>query len=191
MDYLLLALSWALFYSLHSIFAASKLKRFFRRKIRSGIKWYRLFYSIGSTAFILGILIQSILIPAFPLFAKGSITDYIAYVCAGFGTIIFVKSTKQISIKKFLGLTAESNAPEPLVTSGIYSKIRHPLYAGLFLIFTGYLFFAGTLAAVVHLGCLVCYLPIGIYFEEKNLRSIYGEAYQDYQSKVPPILPWI
>ena len=191
MDYLLLFLSWAIFYTLHSSFAASKLKRFFLVKIGFTQKWYRLFYSIGSTLFILGILFQSAKIPVQIIFSKGPFTEYLAYVFAGFGTIILVKSMKQISIAGFLGIRPEKEIPEKLVITGLYSKIRHPLYAGLLLIFIGYFFFAGTVAAAVHLGSLILYLPLGIYFEEKNLLIKYGSAYRDYQEKVPPILPYI
>lgn len=191
MDYLLLALSWTLFYTLHSCFAGSKLKRFFRGKIGMTIKWYRLIYSLGSILFFLGILLQSALIPTFQIFTKGSITEYLAYVFAGFGTIIMVKSVKQISLSRFLGFSSESVPGEELVVSGLYSKVRHPLYAGLVLIFVGYFLFAGTAAAALHLICLALYIPIGIYFEEKNLMASYGQTYRKYQEKVPPFFPWI
>lgn len=191
MDYLLLTLSWALFYSLHSSFASSKLKRFFGGKIGKPIKWYRLIYSVGSSLFFLGIIFQSALIPNYQVFIKGSITEYLAYVFAGFGTIIMVKSSKQISLSRFLGVSAKSDQLDELVISGLYSKIRHPLYAGLMLIFIGYFLFSGTATAAVHLICLALYLPIGIYFEEKNLIALYGQSYKTYQEKVPPFFPWI
>jgi protein-S-isoprenylcysteine O-methyltransferase Ste14 len=191
MDYLLLALSWTLFYTLHSSFAGSKLKRFFGGKIGKTIKWYRLVYSIGSSLFFLGILLQSALIPTYQILTKGSITEYLAYVFAGFGTIIMVKSAKQISLSRFLGIWSESDQVEELVISGLYSKVRHPLYGGLLLIFIGYFLFAGTAAAAVHLICLALYIPIGIYFEEKNLIASHGQSYKTYQEKVPPFFPWI
>jgi len=191
MHYLFLVLSWTLFYILHSSFAGAKLKRFFTAKIGLSLKSYRLFYSIGSSLFIFGILVQSMLIPSLPLFSKGPFTAYLAYVFAGFGTIILVKSMKQISISSFLGISSMTEKSDKLIITGMYSKIRHPLYAGLLLIFIGYLLYAGTLAAAVHLGCLMAYLPFGIYFEEKNLLAIYGQDYRNYQEKVPPILPWI
>lgn len=191
MDYLFLALSWAAFYSLHSSFAGSKLKRFFGGKTGKPIKWYRLIYSIGSSIFFLGVLLQSALIPTYQLLGKSTITEYLAFVFAGFGTIIMVKSSKQISLSKFLGISSEKDQTEELVVSGLYSKVRHPLYAGLVLIFIGYFLFAGTAAGAVHLICLALYVPIGIYFEEKNLIALYGQAYQEYQEKVPPFFPWI
>ena len=155
------------------------------------IKWYRLIYSIISSLFFLGILFQSALIPTYQILSKGSITEYLAYVFAGFGTIIMVKSTKQISLSRFLGIFSKLDQMDELVVSGLYSKIRHPLYAGLVLTFIGYFLFAGTAAAAVHLICLALYVPIGIYFEEKNLIAYYGQSYKEYREKVPPFFPWI
>jgi len=155
------------------------------------INWYALIYSLTSSLFFVGILFQSALIPTYQILTKGSITEYLAYVFAGFGTIIMVKSAKQISLSRLLGISSGSDQVDELVVSGLYSKIRHPLYAGFVLIFIGYFLFAGTAAAAVHLICLTIYIPIGIYFEEKNLVDLYGQSYIEYQEKVPAFFPWI
>ena len=50
---------------------------------------------------------------------------------------------------------------------------------------------SGTMGSLIHLGCLILYLPLGIYFEEKNLISLYGERYREYKKEVPPFFPKI
>lgn len=190
-EYLFLALSWAIFYSLHSFLASSKLKRILEGKLGSSMKWYRLFYSGVSTILILGILYQSLLISSFRLIAPNDLLTYLGYMLATFGTIILVKSSKAISLSKFLGFKKEIIRSDDLITIGVYSKIRHPLYAGLLLIFLGYLFVSGTLSSVVHLLCLVIYLPFGIYFEEQNLIALFGDKYLNYSKQVPSLLPKI
>jgi protein-S-isoprenylcysteine O-methyltransferase Ste14 len=75
------------------------------------------------------------------------------------------------------------------VIQGWYARVRHPLYGGLILIFGGYFLIAGSYSAGVHFGCLLIYLPIGIYFEEQNLVWIYGDQYQDYRKNVSAIIP--
>jgi protein-S-isoprenylcysteine O-methyltransferase Ste14 len=189
MNYILLALSWIVFYTLHSILAASKLKRILQGKWGNAYKWYRLVYTLISSLLFLGIMIQALLIPKTVLIPKGDLTDYLGYMLAGFGTIILTKSSKNYSIKRFLGFQPSEKEDETLVTTGLYSKVRHPLYAGLILIFLGYFLFAGTISSAVHLGCLLLYLPFGIYFEEKNLVIQFGEAYQKYKSAVPSLIP--
>jgi protein-S-isoprenylcysteine O-methyltransferase Ste14 len=191
MEYVLLALSWALFYTLHSFLASPKLKKILRGNIGSAFKWYRLFYTVLSIALLVGILLQSALIPRFTLIAKGSFSEYLGYLFAGVGTIIAVKSTKKISLIKLSGISPVILNQGSLVISGIYSKIRHPMYAGIILIVLGYFFFSGSLTAAIQLASLLVYLPIGIYFEEKNLIELFGEEYNTYKSQVPAILPWI
>jgi protein-S-isoprenylcysteine O-methyltransferase Ste14 len=94
------------------------------------------------------------------------------------------------SIGKFIGTRPEEPQTEKkLIRAGWYSRMRHPLYAGLLLIFLGYFFVAGTYSAMVHLACLIAYLPIGIYFEEKNLIDEFGADYKKYREKVPAIFP--
>lgn len=189
MNYVLLAVSWIVFYALHSILAASKLKRILEGKLGNANKWYRLVYTLFSFLLFLGIMIQALLIPKTIIFPKGDLTNYLGYMLAGLGTIIATKSSKKYSLKRFFGLRPQENDGEDLVTSGLYSRIRHPLYAGVVLIFLGYLLFSLTVTAAVHLGCLLLYLPIGIYFEEKKLLVQFGESYQKYKSQVPAIIP--
>lgn len=109
------------------------------------------------------------------------------------GVIILMRSAKQISLGSFLGLRAktEKNAEPELIISDIYSQIRHPLYFGLLAIFLGYFLVSGTVGALIHLGCLIVYLPIGIYFEEKNLIAEFGDQYRNYQKEVPAFFPKI
>lgn len=189
MNYMLLAFSWIVFYTLHSILAASKLKKNMEGKLGNAYKWYRLAYTVISLIFFLGIMIQALLIPKTLLIPKADLTNYLGYMFAGIGTIIATKSSKNYSLKRFLGINPSASEDQALVITGLYSKIRHPLYAGFVLIFLGYFLFAGTMSAAVHLVCLLLYLPIGIYFEEKNLQIKYGEAYQKYKEKVPAIIP--
>lgn len=193
MENILLILSWTLFYFLHSALAASKLKRILREKWPETHKWYRLFYSVFSTILFLGILLQALFLPLREVYTPGQFGQYAGYMIATAGVMVFLKSMKEISLTSFLGFRLkESEGPnQELVRSGIYSQIRHPLYFGLLAIFLGYFLVSGTLGALIHLGCLVAYLPFGIYFEEKNLISVFEEAYRDYQKEVPSFFPKI
>lgn len=189
MNYMILAVSWTVFYFLHSFLASSKLKRILKEKLPWGYKWYRLFYTTVSAVLFLGIVFQSILIEPERLWQESTLTVYLGYMLATFGTILAVKSSKAWSWKKFFGLCPESVENESLVKSGLYGKMRHPLYGALIILFLGYVVVAGTLTALVHLLCLLIYLPFGIYFEEKNLIEKFGKSYQIYQKEVPPLIP--
>lgn len=193
MSHFLMVLSWGLFYFLHTSLAASKLKRILESKWPHHYKWYRLFYSILSTILFLGILIQAMLLPAISVFYTNPFSQYAGYMVATAGVIVLLRSAKQISLGSFLGVRSASKnlQKSELVISGIYSQVRHPLYVGLLGIFLGFFLVSGTVGALIHLGCLIGYLPIGIYFEEKNLIAEYGGAYRQYQKEVPSFFPKI
>jgi protein-S-isoprenylcysteine O-methyltransferase Ste14 len=190
MNYIYLILLWAVFYASHSFLASGKLKRKLESKLGKSYKWYRLFYSLFSLLFFVILALYTISMPAQRLLAEDDLLIYFGYMAATFGTIIIVQSSKMWSIGKFIGTRPEEpQAEKKLIRAGWYSRMRHPLYAGLFLIFLGYFFVAGTYSAMVHLACLIAYLPIGIYFEEKNLIAEFGDAYKKYREEVPAIFP--
>lgn len=193
MSNLFLVLSWGLFYFLHSALAASKLKRNLKAKWPDSNKRYRLFYTVLSSLLSLAILVQAIFLPVELVYPTAKFGQYAGYMIATAGVIILMRSMKQISVKSFWGFTPEGvkDSDSELVTTGIYSQIRHPLYFGLLMVFVGYFFVSGTMGALIHLGCLIVYLPIGIYYEEKNLLSLYGKRYREYQAEVPAFFPKI
>ncbi|WP_111672635.1 methyltransferase family protein [Algoriphagus litoralis] len=191
MSNLLMVLSWGLFYFLHTALAASKLKRILESKWPIVYKWYRLFYSILTFILFFGIVILVMFLPVQQVFIPGSFSQYAGYLIATAGVIVLLRSAKQISLSSFLGIRLMKKTlqkPE-LVISGMYSQVRHPLYVGLLGIFLGYFLVSGTVGALIHLGCLMVYLPIGIYFEEKNLVVDYGDDYLKYQKEVPVFFP--
>lgn len=186
-----MALSWAFFYFLHTALAASKLKRILEARWPSVYKWYRLLYSVLASLLFLGILLQAMFLPVQSVYSPGRFGQYAGYLIASAGVMIFLKSLREISLPSFLGLLPSppsASAPN-LIVSGIYSQVRHPLYLGILVIFSGYFLVSGTLGALIHLGCLVVYLPIGIYYEEKNLVSIFGKSYLTYRREVPAFFP--
>ncbi|MBN1802371.1 MAG: isoprenylcysteine carboxylmethyltransferase family protein, partial [Candidatus Lokiarchaeota archaeon] len=67
-----------------------------------------------------------------------------------------------------------------LVTSGIYRKIRHPIYLSFYIICIGFLF----IILIWQLIPLYIIGVIGIYFqalqEEKILLDRFGKIYEDY-----------
>ena len=161
---LLLVLSWAIFYLLHSTLASSKIKRFLKAKPSYSYKWYSLFYSFLSAVLFLGIVVQALFLPVQVIFSPGQFSQYAGYMIATAGVIVFLKAFKEIPLMSFLGLKPkkeEESKPE-LVLSGLYSQVRHPLYLGLLAIFLGYFLVSGTVGALIHLTCLVLYLPVGI-----------------------------
>ena len=70
---------------------------------------------------------------------------------------------------------------------GVYRFVRHPLQLGVLI----GIWITATMT-MTHLMlslALTLYVFIGLYFEEKDLLAILGEDYEDYQKRVPMILP--
>jgi protein-S-isoprenylcysteine O-methyltransferase Ste14 len=87
-------------------------------------------------------------------------------------------------------------APE-LITAGPYAHVRNPLYVGNFITalgfaiaFTGKNSFPEKLALVgASLGTMAGVYATIIPHEEQFLRSQFGEAFERYCERVPPIVP--
>jgi protein-S-isoprenylcysteine O-methyltransferase Ste14 len=191
MPYLILVILWVLFYYLHSQLASLNIKRKIKGWMGRLYIWYRLLYSVFSTLFIFGILAFGTSFDQTDLLVKTQTLAYIGYMLASFGTIIVVKSFKNFSKSRFIGIEPHDDLVqnEDFVSTGIHSYVRHPIYSGTLLIFLGFFFFEPTLSSLVHLVMLVLYLPIGIYFEERKLIEIYGSKYKQYQKEVSALIP--
>jgi len=77
-----------------------------------------------------------------------------------------------------------------MVTEGIYARVRHPQYTGLFLIVFG--------EGIVHWPTIVSVLAFPVIIlaytllarkEEKQMLKEFGESYRGYQRRVPMFIP--
>ena len=76
---------------------------------------------------------------------------------------------------------------EGLRLDGPHAWVRHPLYAGAFMILWGAALSPLGLATAVW-GSL--YLLVGTFCEERRLLARYGEEYAAYRARVPAFVPW-
>jgi protein-S-isoprenylcysteine O-methyltransferase Ste14 len=80
-----------------------------------------------------------------------------------------------------------------LVTSGIYSRVRHPQYNGLFLISAGLMIQWPTLVTLLLWPVMfVVYYRLAMK-EERKMIELFGERYLDYKKSVPAFFPrfWV
>lgn len=87
-------------------------------------------------------------------------------------------------------LAHERGEPIPAArfsTPGLYRFVRHPMQSGLllFLWATPTMTVGGLLFA----GGLTLYILIGLQFEERSLRTAFGEVYETYAARVPALIP--
>lgn len=72
---------------------------------------------------------------------------------------------------------------ENLITAGIYSKIRHPLYLGLILIHIGFPIAFLSLLSLISVVILIPQIFLWKYWEEKLLIKKFGDKYIEYKKK--------
>jgi protein-S-isoprenylcysteine O-methyltransferase Ste14 len=81
---------------------------------------------------------------------------------------------------------------ENLVTQGMFSLCRNPLYFGNMLIYAGVFFMHGDpLVIVLGIGLYLFIYQCIIYAEENYLQNKFGDAYADYCKDVPRWIPRI
>lgn len=76
-----------------------------------------------------------------------------------------------------------------LRTSGIYSVIRHPMYAAVLLACAGVTLASGRLLALVALAGLLVVLHVKVRFEDRLLAERFGAQFAEYARRVPAVVP--
>ncbi|OGO68710.1 MAG: hypothetical protein A2Z37_17980 [Chloroflexi bacterium RBG_19FT_COMBO_62_14] len=177
---------------LHSLMASNWAKSHTRRLIGSASdRWYRLAFNFAAAVLFVPVLVVVALLPGTVIYTLGSPWLFVFAGVQVLSLIALGLGLLQTDALHFLGLRqlmqSKPDTPPRLVVSGLYRWVRHPLYtAGLAFIWFTPLMSTSLLA--LNLG-LTAYILIGSQFEERRLLSEFGEAYADYQRRVPRIIP--
>jgi protein-S-isoprenylcysteine O-methyltransferase Ste14 len=76
-----------------------------------------------------------------------------------------------------------------LVTTGIYSRIRHPRYVEVGLFLSAMALFSNYLGAYIFTLAYAPVIHLVVVLEERELAARFGEAYEEYRSRVPRYVP--
>jgi protein-S-isoprenylcysteine O-methyltransferase Ste14 len=88
-------------------------------------------------------------------------------------------------------LEERSSRTEPLVVRGPYRYVRHPLYFDVVLLLLGWwLLFDYTFLLVAALFLLLWFSCVVTRFEERELKALFGNDYEEYARRVPRIIPF-
>lgn len=101
---------------------------------------------------------------------------------------IFSRVIRDLGTARFVGQTELTGGGE-VARQGIYAHLRHPRYVGSLLAIIGACFLAGTRRMWTVAAAWTLLTLIAIYFEERELRTRFGAAYEDYCRRVPRFVP--
>ena len=92
-------------------------------------------------------------------------------------------------VKKVTLRVAETHRTEKLVTTGVYSIVRHPQHLGALLAHVG-------ISILFSAWCSLLFTPMKVVLiylisrkEEEELIKEFGKEYEDYKKKVPMLIP--
>jgi len=187
-----LVLSVLLWGLLHSLLASLKVKELARQVFGARVnRFYRLAYNVFAGVSFLPVLLVMFLVPDRTLYFVPLPWSGLMMLGELLAVAALVIGFRQTDTWEFLGLRqlGESDRPSKLTTSGLYRYVRHPLYsAGLAFIWLMPLMTVSVLAINI---ALTVYVITGAYFEERKLRSEFGQDYADYMAITPMFIPFL
>ena len=84
---------------------------------------------------------------------------------------------------------SETHHTERVITTGIYSKIRHPQYLGAIFSHIGITILLSAFFSGLFTPLIIFYNYITSWKEEKELVKEFGKEYKEYKMKVPMFIP--
>ncbi len=108
-------------------------------------------------------------------------------ICAPFlmsGAWLAIKGVRETTLK-----VAETHRTEAIVTTGVYSIVRHPQYFGGLLAHIGISFLLSTWYSLFSTPLVVTLVYLMSRKEEMELTREFGKEYENYRKKVPMLLP--
>ncbi|WP_375579697.1 isoprenylcysteine carboxylmethyltransferase family protein [Marivirga tractuosa] len=183
LQYLPIIIAWLIFGIAHSVLASRLLKDKMNLK---PVNYRRLYNIISILAVLFILLLGSTISPEY-LFPKDQTSKAIGLIIATFGFLLAKLAFRPISFSEFMGIKPEQK--QTLITSGIYARMRHPLYTALILGILGFVIFSPTYTNLLHAICILIYLLIGIHYEEIRLIAHFGDKYKEYKKRTPMLFP--
>jgi protein-S-isoprenylcysteine O-methyltransferase Ste14 len=175
----------------HSVMARRAVKAWLGRRIPA---------ALGRTAYVLAtdLCLALLLVLWQPwggqLWNVGGAAAIVLWSLCAAGWVLAIVSTFAVDHLELLGLRQagwaaprDTDATTRLRVGGLYGVVRHPLMSGLLLAFcaTPRMGAAHLLFALGATG----YIAVGIAFEERDLRQVFGATYDGYAARVPALVP--
>jgi protein-S-isoprenylcysteine O-methyltransferase Ste14 len=195
--YLLLALAWTAYCTLHSAMISETATGFLKRRLGDSFRFYRLFFNSIAMLTLIPVLWYSHSLRQAAIFRWEGVWLVPQYLLLGCGILLVVAGGRHYSLGQFVGISQLRGASSGglatgggIDSSGVLGVVRHPWYTAVVL-----LLWARDLdmAVLVGNGVLTVYIFVGTLLEERKLVHEFGDAYRSYQERVSMFVPlkWI
>jgi len=190
-------LAWTAFAAFHSATISEGYERWARRAMgeRAFSAYHRLLFTAYSAAAVVAVLLYIRSLPDAPLYRISGWAHILLHGVQAAGAALLLWTPwdfpEFLGVRQLLrhlrGSPPLEEAQTRLFTKKAYGLVRHPLYLGCSLI----LAFrpAQTLNSLASTAAIIAYFYVGTFFEERRMERKFGEAYRDYQRRVPRFLP--
>lgn len=178
---------WILYCFIHSFLANNYIKEWFARSVGLGSTPYRIIYNIIAVVYLAVLLWGHFSLESKALFQPTDISRVVAVLFVLPGAAIML-----LCIAKYFKLLSGAFGVETtahLYTGGLHRFVRHPLYLGTFIFLVGLCLYWPLMKNFLVTGIVIIYTLAGTLLEEKKLLKEFGQAYKDYQLRVPMIFP--
>lgn len=199
MNYFIVISLWVFFGLQHSYLARpifkEKIKKYFGLTFEK--YFYRFFYFVSQCIvfYFCYDIIKSVN-PGDPLFKVSENYIWIIYLLNKISNVFLILTVFHFDIARFIGVSDMINFfykkeyDDKLNKHYLYKYIRHPMY--LAIIFT-YFFSTSIYTPIffINLFCIIAYVEIGLYYEEKTLVKVFKNQYIDYQKNTYRYFPFL
>jgi len=100
------------------------------------------------------------------------------------GSWLAISGVKETTLK-----VAETHRPKTVVTTGVYSIVRHPQYLGGLLAHLGISILLSAFYSLLLTPMIIALVYLISRKEEKEILREFGKDYKDYRDKVPMLIP--
>jgi protein-S-isoprenylcysteine O-methyltransferase Ste14 len=107
----------------------------------------------------------------------------LGWIVLALSTLMLLLAQVQMGHSWRIGLDAD--APGPLVTQGLFSRSRNPIFLSMRMSLLGQLAVLPNMMTLMLLVCGELLIQIQVRLEEVHLQHIYGDAYASYRAHVP------
>jgi protein-S-isoprenylcysteine O-methyltransferase Ste14 len=102
---------------------------------------------------------------------------------------IYINFIARRDLARYWTPLSNTGKEQELIKTGIYARVRHPIYLSVLIQSLGFTLIAGNRYGVLFFILSLAIFAIRIKKEERELIMKFGEEYKEYAKITPPLIP--